>query len=177
MDKMDEFMNMVNTTETRELACKSFVAEHPRFPTTVTARATMTVDLSTDEVVNITFSVSYNGVYFPGVIPTYNKAVQLAENTARALSEDPSSDPWFLAAPVAATTRKETEEEILNLLLRVHEAHKRYNPFAHYLSAAIVDGAVMFWNDHENDQEHPIDVYFELLDLATLGDGDENHAD
>lgn len=72
-------------------------------------------------------------------------------------------------------TREEAESRIAELLKRIHEIHKQYNPNAGYLALSVLydstgNGADflitfnnLYWND---DEKHPIDYHETLSEEA-----------
>ena len=70
-------------------------------------------------------------------------------------------------------TRKEAESRIAELLKRIHEIHKQYNPNAGYLALSILHDSTgngadslitfnnLYWDD---DEKYPID-YHETLSV------------
>ncbi len=72
-------------------------------------------------------------------------------------------------------TREEAESRIAELLKRIHEIHKQYNPNAGYLALSVLydstgNGADflitfnnLYWND---DEKYPIDYHETLSEEA-----------
>lgn len=59
--------------------------------------------------------------------------------------------------------RTECEAKIMEKLEEINEIYKQYNPNGTYLTGAVVDNCISFWNRYYNeDKDTPINIWKSL---------------
>lgn len=59
--------------------------------------------------------------------------------------------------------REECEKQIKDLMIKIRNVYKEYNPDGEYLSLAIMDNTLMANNMcFTDDADHPVDIYYEI---------------
>ena len=60
--------------------------------------------------------------------------------------------------------REECEKQIKDLMIKIRNVYKEYNPDGEYLSLAIMGDTLMAYNmAYADDADHPVDIiYYEI---------------
>lgn len=57
--------------------------------------------------------------------------------------------------------REECEKQIIDLMIKIRNVYKEYNPDGEYLNLAIMGDTLMANNMHyTDDADHPLDIYY-----------------